>query len=402
MKKLTLNYYLRKDAATKKGRRQLTGQELPDRLIDYDPTFGMDDVGSPLTGCTYQVKALFNRKARFAGFQVSFDVGDCAVNSPLLHHNDMALACQLGRVLFQNFVLSDQYPVEVLNLFDLEHPEIVNATAGFYVPVDDLEVACRLVLDMSTLLEGLHNHRASWHRAYHDRLQFHGSPRNGYWKLQGKQHSLKFYSLNDPWYWQSQSTFAWSDVRLPDDFLAMCQNFVFIEVAVDRDWLKKHKLTQPSSWEGGERSGYDLMWELVRQDFCLDDPLATELPSEEVLESLNAQDREVVTDYLYRASDPKTAAMLMQAEENPRHSFKQLCKRVKAATGLNLNIPWSVVETKLSGRSLSTVLAQATDFGLPAEFEQYVFGSPVHELKLPTLQELQEHWLDAYGELDGR
>jgi len=94
--------------------------------------------------------------------------------------------------------------------------------------------------------------------------------------------------------------------------------------------------------------------------------------------------------------------MLMQAEENPKQGFKQLCQRVRAATGLNLNIPWSVVETKLSGRSLSTVLVQATDFGLPAEFDQYVFGSPGQELKLPTLQELQEYWVDAYGELDGR
>lgn len=395
MKKLTLNYYLRKDVATKKARRQLTGQELPDRLIDYVPTFSMDDIGSPLTGCTYQVTALFNSKARFSGFQVSFDVGDCAVNSPLLNLNDMPLACQLGRVLFQNFVLSDQYPVETLNRFDLENPEIVMATAGFYVPVDDLEAACRLALDMSTLLEGLHNHRSSWHRAYHDRLQFHGSPRNGYWKLQGKHHSLKFYSLNDPRYWQSQSTFAWSEVRLPDDFLAMCQNFVFVEVEVDRKWLKKHNLTEPSAWEGGERSGYDLMWALVRQDFGLDDPLTTEAPDAKALQLLSAQDQEVVTDYLYRACDPRGAAMLMQAGETPKHAFKQLCQRVKAATGLNLAIPWRVVETKLKGRDLNTVLVRATDFGLPMEYERYVFGSPCHELKLPTLEELERSWVDA-------
>lgn len=397
MRKLSLNFYA--TAAPKKSVRKYLPHEpsIGRSFGRQDYTEKLTELFSPMTGCTYLVNTVYSHKGNFRGYQIEFDVGDCAVASPFICHNNMSLAVKVGEVLLQNFLAHLHVPKQVHSYFSTEHSRIDRATSGFYVPVQTVDEARRLVSSMTERLDGLHNYRSTWDCNYHDRLQYHGSPRNGHWTLQGKHHSLKLFEVMDPMYWQQQNVFAWSDTGLPADFLIYCQQFVYIELTVSTNWLQHHDLSHPNAWETD--AGYQKMLALVFKDFDLTQPLTIGYPGPATVAELYADNPALLSDdqstllsAYFDGKDIRGEALVLE-NAHPKRAYKNVRKQIKKSLGIDIAIPWETLTlvnaTTTDARRFSSM---ATSFELATEHERYVFGTPNQQLVLPSIETMQHTW----------
>lgn len=396
MRKLSLNFYA---TATPKAIRKYLPHEPSVGCSSgrQDYTEKLTELFSPMTGCNYLVNTVYSHKGNFLGYQIEFDVGDCAIASPFICHNNMPLAVKVGEVLLQNFLAYLHVPKQVYSYFSIEHCRIDRATSGFYVPVQTVDEAARLASSMAQRLEGLHNYRSTWNCAYHDRVQYHGSPRNGHWILQGKHHSLKLFAVQDPIYWQQQNIFAWSERGLPADFQTHCQQFLYIELTVSSEWLQHNYFTLPVFWEIDD--GYQKMLDLVFKDFGLTPPLSTVFPGPATVAELCADNPTLLSDdertllsAYFDGKDIRGEALILE-NAHPKRAYKQVRKQIKKSLGIDIAIPWatltSVNATTTDARRFSSI---ATSFELATEHEQYVFGTPNQLLALPSIETMQKTW----------
>lgn len=400
MRKLSLNFYA--TSAPKKSVR---------KYLPYEPSIGhssghqeytekLIELFSPMTGCNYLVNTLYSHKGNFRGYQIEFDVGDCAVASPFICHNNMPLAVKVGEVLLQNFLAYMHVPKEIYSYFSTEHCRIDRATSGFYVPVPTVDEATRLVSSMAQRLESLHNHRSTWNCDYHNHLQYHGSPRNGHWTLEGKHHSLKLFAVQDSIYWQQQNVFTWSDKGLPADFRTHCQQFLYVELTVSSNWLQQHDLSHPNAWETDV--GYQKMQALVHKDFDLIQPMTIGHPVPATVAELCADNPALLSDdertllsAYFDGKDIRGEALILE-NAHPKRAYKIVRKQIKKSLGIDIAIPWatltSINATTTDARRFSSM---ATSFELAAEHEQYVFGTPNQQLALPSIETMRHTWSET-------
>lgn len=396
MRKLSLNFYA---TATPKAIRKYLPHEPSVGCSSgrQDYTEKLTELFSPMTGCNYLVNTVYSHKGNFRGYQIEFDVGDCAVASPFICHNNMPLAVMVGEVLLQNFLAYMHVPKEIYSYFSIEHCRIDRATSGFYVPVQTDDEATRLVTSVTQRLDGLHNYRSTWDCDYHDRMQYHGSPRNGHWALQGKHHCLKLFEVMDPMYWQQQNVFAWSEKRLPADFLTRCQQFVYIELMVNSKWLQHHDLSHPNAWETD--AGYQKMLALVYKDFDLIQPLTIGHPGPATVAKLCADNPALLSDHertllsaYFDGKDIRGEALVLE-NAHPKRAYKIVRKQIKTSLGIDIAIPWEVL-TSVNATTTDALRlsSMATSFELATEHEQYVFGIPNQLLALPSIETMQKTW----------
>lgn len=387
MRKLTINFYPDTTDLRRKVLRALPGYSGSSDCVELRSK----TVPSPImpfsyiTGSEFAISVVYGASGRFKGYQVELYPGDCTVSCELLTHNDMPMAAQLALSLLQEWLIFWDRPLDLVKLFSVERSKVLNATAGLFVPLESLEEVRLAVSTLSDRAELLHNQKVSWTTAYRDQLQFHGSQRNGHWELHLKDHSVRFFALNDPHFWMSRVPYTLDVEEIPDFYLTLCQEYLFIEVELNKHWLTRNDKVNPANWQSDSDSINAEILALVQDDFGLNQKFPTSMPGDQELTGLSSAQKDLLAWY-FDGHDPRRHTMF--ASQRKSHAaFANACKVIKAI-GIDLKIPVANAKQLAAHQDLERYLAATDDFALPDEFECYVFSSTAVSTAIKTPEAL--------------
>ena len=396
MRNLVINFYPDSKNISRKKMRLLpgyTGSCCPElggktMLTPINPP-------SYISGSDFSVSVVYGVSGQWKGYQVEIYPGDCSVSCELLTHNNPMAAAQLALSLLQEWLIFWDTPLDLVKLFSVAGSKIRRATAALFVPFDSIEEVRTAVSTLADRAELLQNQKISWATDYQDRLQFHGSRRNGYWELSLQDHSIRFFALNDPAHWMSRVAYSHDIVVIPAEYLALCQRYLFIEVTVKKRWLTRNAKVSPADWGWDEVLINDEILSMVEHDFGLRQNFPIMMPTDAAVKGLGTRGKNLMAWY-FDGSDPRHHKMFV-GQKKPHDVFAENCDEIKSITGIDLTVPFTNVQQLAAHQKLERFLTPSTDFDLPPDFEQYVFASPEMTVGTKSPEVLfAEHQLDQF------